>query len=107
MFYNLLLRTTREDANCDGLRSKIRGKAASSTTYSDMRERALTSTEKRYVDHQKYRSKLTCLIHGPGNLTDECKVLGDFVSKYSKVRTTKDIGHEPASMKYYHTANEQ
>ena len=47
----------------------------------------------RYVYHPKDRSKRTCLIHGPSNSSDECKVLGDFGSKYAKSRTTKDRGH--------------
>ena len=34
---------------------------------------------KRYVDHPKDRSKLNCLIHGPGHSSDECKVVGDLV----------------------------
>ena len=50
--------------------------------------------KKRHLDHPKYRFKLTCLFHGPGNLSDECKVLGDFGSKYSKIRPTKDSGHK-------------
>ena len=49
---------------------------------------------KRYVDHPKDRSKLHCLINGPGNSSDECKVLGDFGYKYYKTRPTKDHGHE-------------
>ena len=45
----------------------------------------------------KNRSKQTCLIHGPGNSSDECKVLGDFGSRYSKSRPTKDHGHDPST----------
>ena len=42
-------------------------------------------------------SKLSCLIHGPGNSSDECKVLGEFGSKYYKIRPNKDRRHEPAT----------
>ena len=52
---------------------------------------------KRYVNHSKDRSKLTCVIHGPGNSSDECKVLGDFGYKYSKRITTKNHRQEPAT----------
>ena len=50
---------------------------------------------KMYVDHPKDRSKLTCIIHIPGHSSDECKVLGDFGFKYSKINPTKDQGHDP------------
>ena len=50
---------------------------------------------KSYVDHPKDRSKLTCIIHGPGTSSDECKVLRNFGSEYSKRRPAKDRGKEP------------
>ena len=53
--------------------------------------------KKRYVDHPKDISKQTFLIHGPGNSSDEFKVLGDFGSKYYKTRTTKERGNDPAN----------
>ena len=52
---------------------------------------------KRYVDHPKDESKPTCIIHGPRNSSDECKVLGDFCSKYSRIRPTKYHGHNPSN----------
>ena len=42
-----------------------------------------------YEDHTKDNSKRTCLIHGPGNSSDECKVLGDLGTKYSEIRLIK------------------
>ena len=51
---------------------------------------------KGYVYNLKYRSKLICLIRGPGNSLDECKVLGDFGTKYAKIRPTKYHRHKPA-----------
>ena len=36
--------------------------------------------QKRYVDHPTDKSKII-LIYGPGNSSDECKVLGDFGAK--------------------------
>ena len=44
---------------------------------------------KRYADQLKDISKLTCLIHGPGNSSYKCKFLGDFGTKYAKDRPTK------------------
>ena len=72
---------------------KKRGGAALSTTYSDMSESA-GKFIKRYVVHPKDRSKRIFLILGIGHSSDECKVLGDFGSKYSKSGPTKDRGHE-------------
>ena len=48
---------------------------------------------KTYVDYSAGMSK-TCLIHGPGNSSDECKILGDFGCKYVKSIPTKDRGHD-------------
>ena len=47
---------------------------------------------KQYVDCPLGESK-TCLIHGPGNYSDECKVLGDFGAKYPKGKPTKYHGN--------------
>ena len=49
---------------------------------------------KRYVDRPPGKSK-TCLIHVPGNSSDECKFLGDFCAKYAKGNHTKDHGDNP------------
>ena len=54
-----------------------------------------------YVDHPKDKSKLTCLIYESGNLSDECKILGDFGNKYDKCRLTKDYRKEPATEKRF------
>ena len=56
---------------------------------------------KRYLDHPKDRYKLTYLIHGPGNSSYECNVLGDFGFKYSKIRPTKDYRQEPVYKKKF------
>ena len=72
--------------------------AASSTIYSDMS--AITGKHtQRYVDNLQDRSKLTCIIHGPGNSQDEYKLLGDFGTKYAKVRPTKDLRQEHETKK--------
>ena len=34
--------------------------------------------KQRYVDRLRDRSQLTCLIHGTGNSSDECKVINNF-----------------------------
>ena len=78
----------------------MRGEAASSTTYSDMNESSI-KFRKMYVDHPNDRLKLTYIIHGPGNSLYECKVLGDFGSKYYKSRTNKDHRHEPVAKKKF------
>ena len=44
---------------------------------------------KRYVDWLLGESK-TCIIHGPRNSSEECKVLWDFGAKYAKGKSTKD-----------------
>ena len=55
---------TKADANRAGFISKIRGEAASSTTYSDISE-STGKRRQRYVDHLKDISKLTCLVYQP------------------------------------------
>ena len=57
---------TRADANCDDLTRKTRGESTSSTIYYEMSE-SNAKHRKRDVDHPKDRSKLTFIIHGPGN----------------------------------------
>ena len=47
---------------------------------------------KRYVDSPNGKS-IICLIHGPGNSSEECKVLGDFGTKCAKSRSTKYHGN--------------
>ena len=78
----------------------MRGEADFSTTYSKMSESA-GKLRKRYTDHPRYRYKLIFLVRGLGNSSDECKVLGDFGSKYSKSRTTKDRRQKPEKMKKF------
>ena len=41
----------------------------------------------------------TCLIHGPGKPSEECKVLGDFGTKYANSRPTKEHGRSPVPKK--------
>ena len=74
----------------------MRGESALSNTYSEMGESS-GKRRKRYVDHPKDISKLTCLIHVPGHSSYICKVLGDFGSKYYKIRPTKYHGHDLAA----------
>ena len=50
-----------------------------------------------YVDNMKDKSKLTSLIHGHVHSSDAYKVLGDFVTKYYRGRTTKVHRREPAT----------
>ena len=59
-------KSTRKYANHAGLSRKMRGESASPTTCYNMSDSA-DEHRKRYADHTKDKSKLTCLIHGPGN----------------------------------------
>ena len=56
---------------------------------------------KRYVDNLKGKSKPTCLIHGPRHSSDKYKVLGDFGSKYAKIRHTNNRGHNNENRNKY------
>ena len=47
--------------------------------------------KQRYVYHPSYQSKLTWIIHGPGNLMDECKFLNDFDSNHTKIGPSKEL----------------
>ena len=78
----------RTYTNRYGIIWKIRQESVSSTTYSDTSKRS-GKCIKMYVYHPKDRLKLKCIIHGPGNALYECKVLGNFGSKYAKDRPTK------------------
>ena len=50
---------------------------------------------KEYVDCNSGKSK-TCINHGPGNYSGECKVLGYFGAKCANGKLTKDYGNGPA-----------
>ena len=43
----------------------------------------------------------TCIIHGPGNYPEECKVLGDFGTKHANSSTTKDHRINPVPRKCF------
>ena len=96
LYNSLHKKATSADSKCAGLSRKMIGEASSSTTYSDINESA-SKRRKRCVDHPKDISKLICLICGPGNSSNECKILGDFVTSYAKVGTNKDCSHDPAT----------
>ena len=62
------------------------------------------SADKRrkiYVDYPKGKYKPTCLIHGPGHSSDKYKVLGDFGSKYAKIRHANNRGHNNKNRNKY------
>ena len=89
---NLLIKTTRSDPNSAGHSRKKRGEFPSSNTYSQTSDISVKH-KKRYLDYLEGNLKPTCIIHGPVNLSHESKALGDFGSKYSKCRPTKDCGN--------------
>ena len=82
-----------------------RGESASSNNYPNISESSV-KCRKRYVYYPKGKSKTTCLIHGPGHLSYECKVLGDFGSKYAKSRSTKYRGHNIIPRKKFNSQQE-
>ena len=81
----------------------MRVESALSSTYSKISDSSV-KFRKWNVYHPKNRSKQTCIIHGPGHSSDECKVLGDFGYRYSKIRPTKDHSNERATIiiNYYY-----
>ena len=99
-------KTTGAYFNRSGHSRKMRGEANSSTTYSNMSE-STGKRRKRYVDHLKDRSRLTCLFHIPGHSSVECKVLGDFGSKYSERRPTKNHGQDTTKMNKFNRKQEK
>ena len=61
------------------------------------RVRALASSE-IHVDILTVKSK-NCLIHVSGHFSEECKVMGDFGTKYDNIRPTKYRGISPVPNK--------
>ena len=55
--------------------------------------------KKRWVYFPRDRSKFTCISNGPGNSSNECKVLNDIGNKYVKDRHFKDNIQDPTSNK--------
>ena len=91
---------TRAYDNHDGHSRKIRGEYASSNTYFEISESG-GKRRKKYVDHPKDSSKPICLIRGPVHSSYEFKVMWDYCSKCTKVRPTKDRGHNPTKKKKF------
>ena len=98
--YLLIKKTTRSESNRTVLSRNKRVEAASSNTqpakYGSSGKRC-----KQHVDHSKSASK-TCMIHGVGHSSDECKILGKFGDNYAAAQSTKDQGRDPISRKRYH-----
>ena len=59
-------KTNISDANCAGHSRKMRGEFSSSKNYSKI-DKLTGNFKQRYVDHLRDQSKLTFLIHAPGN----------------------------------------
>ena len=88
---------TRADANSAGHSMKKRGEAASS--WNRPKKGGSTGKQRqRYVDNPTGKSK-TFLIHILRHSSELCKVLGDFGTKYAKVRPTKYHGNIPVPRK--------
>ena len=60
---------------------------------------------KQYVDRPSGESKI-CLIHGPGNSSDEWKVLGDIGANKPKGETTKYRGNHTIIRKMFNSQQE-
>ena len=77
----------------------MRDESASSKTYSN--EGKLDGKSKKiYIDCPRDQLKLTCLIHVPGHLSYECKVLNDFGTKHTKGRLFEKRMKEPTSNQF-------
>ena len=83
----------------------MRKETVSSNTYSETSEIPDNCIEV-YVYHPNDRSKHTFLIHGPSRSSDSWNFLGDFGSKYSKIRPTKDRGHVPVGRNEFNIQQE-
>ena len=88
---------SQADANHAGHSNQNIGEAALSCTLHKKGDIA-GKRRKLHVDSLTGKSK-TYLIHGPGHSSEECKVLGDFGTKYAKIRPTKDRGSSPLPRK--------
>ena len=86
-----------EDTKSDDQSSKMRGEAALSNNYS-IRIQSSVNHKEIYADHTDI-SNPPCLIYVPGNSSEECKVLGDFGSKYAEIRPTKEHRHDTTNIK--------
>ena len=91
------LKKSQADAESYGHIRNTRGEAALSKTRPTTYESA-DNRRKRYVYCSTSESK-TFLVHRPGHFSDECKVLGYFVTKYDKGNPNKDHGNHPVLRK--------
>ena len=90
-------RPTMEDTNRAGHSRQKRGEPASSWNRPEKGESS-EKRRKRHVDSPMGKSKI-CLIHGPGNYSEEYKVLGNFGTKYTNSIPTKYQGSSPVPRK--------
>ena len=60
---------------------------------------------KRYVNCYRSKSK-TCMIHGVGHSSGECKVLDEFGTMYAATQPTKYHGRNPVPSKIFHKKQE-
>ena len=81
-------KTTRVDSNRDGNSRQMSGVSASSKAYPEVGNHSVNLNQ-RYIDHPRYRSKLTYLVHGNVHSSEECKFLNEFGTRYSESRTFK------------------
>ena len=88
---------TWEDANRAGNIRHKRAEAASAWTRPEKGESS-GKRIKQHLDSSTGKSK-TCLIHGPRNYPEECKVLGDFGTSQANIRPTKYRRSNPITRK--------
>ena len=55
--------------------------------------------KQRCLDYPRDISKITCIIHVPGNSSDECKVINYFSTKYGTCRIFEESIQGPTFKK--------
>ena len=98
------IQSTRTYATRSGHSRKKRGEDTLSHTYYLMSESDGNCRKKIYRPSKGWVK--TSLLHGPGNSSDECKVLGDFGSRYAKSRPTKYRGTNPIQINKFNRQQE-
>ena len=97
---NLSWKTTQVEANHNGIIRTKRGESASSNTL-PAKDGSYGKRRKLYVDCSENALK-TCMIHGDGHSSGECKFLGKFGTKYAAAQPVKVGVIDPIPSKTFH-----
>ena len=79
----------RSDTNCASHGRKLKGGEAASPTNTEKGRTGKRKTINAGDPSYRTTGGKTCLLHGPGNSTEECKVLKDYFKKYAAQRPHK------------------